>query len=58
MGQFGQYQEIIKKFSFGNVFDCSFKNVWNSQKAIFFRRTLSKNPNKYCRLCSKYRGIL
>lgn len=56
--QFGKYDEIVKKFSFGNVFEKSFSKVWNSPKAILFRRKLAKNPNNYCLKCSKYLGIL
>jgi len=57
--QFGPYDDIINKFSFGNVFDNKFKEVWNSRRAVSFRTNLlRKNPNEYCRKCSKYLGIL
>ncbi len=59
ISQFGSYKEIIKEFSFGNVFEKSFWEAWNSSKAVLFRRSLQKGkPNEYCRRCSKYQGIL
>ncbi len=57
--QFGPYQEIIDRYSFGNVFDQPFNRVWNSPRARVFRRQLSSsNPPSPCRFCPKYLGIL
>lgn len=59
ISQFGDYSDLSKKYSFGNVFTEDFSKVWNSKKAIAFRKSLSeKKPNEYCRRCSKYLGIL
>lgn len=57
--QFGSYNDIINKFSFGNIFKNKFKEVWNGRRAVNFRTNLlRKKPNEYCRKCSKYLGIL
>ncbi|EKD49278.1 MAG: radical SAM superfamily protein [uncultured bacterium] len=57
--QFGAYQKIVEKYSFGNVFTDSFAKVWNGSKAAAFRKTLTrKKPDKHCRRCSKYLNIL
>jgi MoaA/NifB/PqqE/SkfB family radical SAM enzyme len=57
--QSGDYQEIIKKYSWGNLFRQSFRSCWNSPKAQQFRNQLnSANPPTPCQLCPKYRGLL
>jgi MoaA/NifB/PqqE/SkfB family radical SAM enzyme len=56
--QFDLYSKIIKNYSWGNVFDSSFNNVWNNNQAQQFRHDLKFDPNKHCRHCTKYRGIL
>lgn len=57
--QFVNYDEMLKKYSFGNVFSEGFDKAWNSPKAIAFRKSLAQNkPNKYCLKCSKYQGVL
>lgn len=59
MPQFADFDEMVKKYSFGNVFSEGFGKAWNSPKAALFRKSLAQNkPNKHCRNCSKYLGIL
>ena len=54
--QFGNYQSIIKKYSFGNIFHKSLKHTWNSKNAKNFRANMS--TNSLCVQCSKYQGVL
>jgi len=57
--QFGDYGTIIRQFSFGNIFEHPVKEVWNSERAINFRKKLRQNkPIRYCSNCSKYCNIL
>jgi radical SAM protein with 4Fe4S-binding SPASM domain len=57
--QFGSYAGIISQYSFGNIFKDSVKKIWNSSKAIDFRKSLSRNkPSVHCSVCSKYKNIL
>lgn len=57
--QFGDYAEIISQFSFGNIFENPVREVWNSERAVNFRRKLSKRkPISHCSNCSKYWNIL
>ncbi len=52
------YSKVIKKYSFGNVFNNSFSSVWNGPKAKNFRYLLKNSPCLDCKKCSKYRAIL
>jgi len=54
--QFGDYDKIIKKYSFGNILNSSLKNSWNSFQAQKFRLNYQNNP--LCRCCTKNQGIL
>lgn len=54
--QFGNYQQIIDNYSFGNIFNSSLKKIWNSPKAIKFR--LFHSRNNPCKTCTKNKGIL
>lgn len=54
--QFGNYDQIIKKYTFGNILHNSLNNTWNSQKAKKFRLL---HPNlSPCHYCSKNQGVL
>lgn len=54
--QFGSYDTIVKKYSFGNVINQPIRNIWNNLKARKFRQLHSNTfPCKYC---SKNKGIL
>jgi MoaA/NifB/PqqE/SkfB family radical SAM enzyme len=51
-------EEIIKKYSFGNILDNNISTIWNSQSAIKFRQNfVNKQHNPYCLRCSKYYGF-
>ena len=51
-------KEIIKKYSYGNIFSHNINTVWNSQKAIDFRKQfINKSYNTYCLRCSKFYGL-
>ena len=43
-------------YSFGNIFEQSFDEIWNGEKAREFRRQFIENNYKYCKLdvCDKY----
>ncbi len=56
--QFDKYSEIIKKYSFGNIFADPFEEIWNGAKAMSFRKELKSDPIPFCRQCSKYLNIL
>ncbi|MFC1721652.1 radical SAM protein [Patescibacteria group bacterium] len=57
--QFGTYQKIIDKYSWGNIFASNFTKVWNNSKAVAFRKSLAgKQPDRHCRQCAKYLNIL
>lgn len=56
--QFGAYQKIVDEFSWGNVFADKFTACWNANRARAFRTALHRDPNRYCRRCSKYLNIL
>lgn len=54
--QFGTYDYIVKKYSFGNIINNSLNKSWNSKLAQNFRkRHQSSSP---CRYCSKNCGVL
>lgn len=54
--QFGNYDDIVKKYSWGNVSTGTFKDSWNSQKAREFRHNYE---NLFpCKYCTKNKGIL
>lgn len=54
--QFGTYDYIVKKFSFGNIITDSLSKSWNSKLAQNFRkRHRSSSP---CRYCTKNCGVL
>lgn len=42
------------KYNFGNVFNENFKQIWNNERYVSFRRQLLKesNPNFLCKECS------
>lgn len=43
---------------FGNIFQNSFQNIWNSSKFTIFRENLvNGNPDPICRNCNEYKGI-
>lgn len=54
--QFGNYNYIINKYSFGNIINDSFINTWNGRKAISFRKNYQKD--NFCRICTKNQGVL
>lgn len=54
--QFGNYNYIVKKYSFGNILNNSMDNTWNSTKAKNFR--LNYQNDLFCRNCTKNHGIL
>lgn len=54
--QFGKYDDIVKKYSFGNIIDKTLNKAWNSKKARFFRK--NHQQEKYCQTCTKNKGIL
>ncbi len=45
-------------YSFGNIFEQSFEEIWNGEKAQEFRKQFIENNYKYCKLqeCSPYFG--
>lgn len=45
-------------YSFGNIFEQSFDEIWNGQKAQKFRKQFIENNYKYCKIeeCSPYLG--
>jgi MoaA/NifB/PqqE/SkfB family radical SAM enzyme len=50
--------EIIKKYSLGNIFNSDINQIWNSPKAIGFRKSfINRKYNPYCLLCSKFYGF-
>jgi MoaA/NifB/PqqE/SkfB family radical SAM enzyme len=54
--QFGQYDYIVKKYSFGNILNSTLNKSWNSIKARNFRRNYQKDT--FCRYCTKNQGVL
>jgi len=54
--QFGDYDQIVKKYSFGNILNNPLIKIWNSAKAKSFRKNYQKNP--LCRYCTKNQGVL
>jgi radical SAM protein with 4Fe4S-binding SPASM domain len=57
--QFGKYPEASLKYSFGNINQTPFADIWNGAQARSFREQLaSRQPVEYCQRCSKYQNIL
>lgn len=54
--QFGNYNYIVNKYSFGNILDNSLDKSWNSSKAKKFRKNYQ--DDSFCRYCTKNLGIL
>jgi len=54
--QFGNYDNIIKKYSFGNILTTSVNKSWNSKIARIFR--LNYQKDNFCKNCTKNKGIL
>jgi MoaA/NifB/PqqE/SkfB family radical SAM enzyme len=51
-------KEMIKKYSFGNIYQQNLKDVWNSPRAIALRQEfVDKKYNKYCDVCAKLHGL-
>lgn len=59
LSQFDKPEAIVGRYSFGNVFKDGFAQSWNSPRAKLFRKSLAdRQPNEFCRRCSKYLGVL
>jgi len=56
--QFGSYSNIIKEYSFGNLFQTPFDKLWNGERARLFRAEMAHSPPPCCQRCSKYLNIL
>jgi len=54
--QFGRYNDIVNKYSFGNILTDSLNKTWNGKKARKFRQSYQNNP--FCKNCTKNKGIL
>lgn len=54
--QFGNYDQIVKKYSFGNIINQPLNSVWNGIKATRFRKKYQQDS--YCQHCTKNQGIL
>jgi len=54
--QFGKYNDIVNRYSFGNILTAPLKQTWNSKKARIFRQTYQSD--RYCKNCTKNKGIL
>ena len=56
--QFGAYSEMIRDYSFGNIFTEDINDIWNGNRAMSFRRQMITDPTPFCKRCSKYLNIL
>jgi MoaA/NifB/PqqE/SkfB family radical SAM enzyme len=54
--QFGDYDHIIQKYSFGNILNTPFNTIWNGFKAKLFRKKYQQDS--FCQHCTKNQGIL
>jgi MoaA/NifB/PqqE/SkfB family radical SAM enzyme len=54
--QFGNYDNIIKKYSFGNILSSSLNSTWNSKLAKKFRK--NHHQLSPCKYCTKNQGVL
>jgi MoaA/NifB/PqqE/SkfB family radical SAM enzyme len=50
------YENIDRRFVLGNIFDCSFSEIWFSNKAKYIKRWLYNNRASFCNGC--YRHLL
>lgn len=51
-------QQIIDEYSFGNIFNSNIDDIWNSSRAIAFRRSFkTKKFDQYCLKCSRFYGF-
>jgi radical SAM protein with 4Fe4S-binding SPASM domain len=57
--ELGDHDEMVSLYSLGNLIHQPLSEIWNSKKAIDFRRRLSSSePYECCRKCSYYTGVL
>lgn len=56
--QSDKYVNIIKNYSFGNVFENGFKKIWQGKLAFQFRLSHLKNTPLVCRRCTKFNNVL
>jgi len=55
LNQFGDYEKITKKFSFGNINKKTLKQIWNSHQYIKFRKHISKGKKpEVCQNCQLF----
>jgi radical SAM protein with 4Fe4S-binding SPASM domain len=53
-----KYVNIIKNYSFGNIFKNNFKKIWNGKKANNFRYLHQYHTSSVCSNCTKFNNIL